>query len=176
MLENADQKAGNDIDSCNENAGDGITLRKPRSSVHGSKKFCFFGQIASANPGLFLIDQTRTQVRVNRHLFSGQGIQCESGRDFRYADRAVVNDDVLNRNQHEKNNHADYVVSPDYKVSESLNDFSGCGGTRVAVHQDQTCRGDIQREPKQRKQEQRCGEDTELNRFLDMHRDHQHDD
>ena len=110
--------------------------------------------------GLGFVDQSGVQVRVDRHLLAGQGIQSEARRDFGDAHRAVVDDDVLDRDQHQEDHRADDVVAAHHEAAERLDHLAGGDGAGVAVEQDQARRRNIQRQAEQRQQQQRGGKDV----------------
>ena len=176
MLQNTDQEAGEDVDAGDQDARDRIALRESRRAVHGAVELGFRGELFAARPGFCFVDQAGVQVRVDRHLLAGQGIQREARGDFRDADRAMVDDDVLNRDQHQEDDDADDVVAADNEVAERFDDVARGAGAGVAVQQDQPRGGNIQREPEEREQQQCRWEGAELDGLRDVHRDHQHDD
>ena len=102
-----------------------IALREPRRAVHRSVELGFGRKLFAARAGLCFVDQAGVQVRVDRHLLSGQRIQRESRRDFRDADRAMVDDDILNRDQHQEDDDTDDVVAADDEVAEGLDHVAG---------------------------------------------------
>ena len=62
MLQNADQKAGDDVDAGDQNAGHGIALREARCAVHGAVEFGFLGQILAA-PARASFSSIRPELR-----------------------------------------------------------------------------------------------------------------
>ncbi len=64
----------------------------------------------------------------------------------------MVDDDVLDRDQHQKDDGADDVIAADHEVPERLDHISSRRGSQIAVHQDEAGRGNIQRQTKQRQQ------------------------
>ena len=164
VLQDADQEAGDDIDAGDQDAGDRVALREARCAVHGAVEFGFAGQLFAALAGFGFVDQAGVQVGIDRHLLAGQGIQGEARGDFRDAHRAMVDDDVLDGDQHQEDDRADDVVAADHEVSEGLDHVAGGGGSGVAVQQDQARGGDVQRQAEQRQQQQRGGKDAELDR------------
>ena len=103
MLQNADEKPGDNINAGDDDAGDGVALGKTRSSVHGAVEFRFPAQFAPPAPRFSFIDQPAVQVGIDRHLLAGHGVQGEARGYFRNTDRTVVDDDILDGDQHGKN-------------------------------------------------------------------------
>ncbi len=144
MLQDADQKSGHNIDDGDEDAGDGVPLGEPGCAVHGAVELGFIGDLFSADPRLTFIDQASVQIRIDRHLLAGHGVQRETGGHFRDAHGAVVDDHELNRQQHQEDHHADHVASADYEIPERFDDLACRGGSRISVQQNGARRGDVQ--------------------------------
>ena len=102
MLQHADQESGDDVDAGNDDAGDGVALGETRSAVHGAVKFSFAAQIFPAAPRLGFVNQAAVQVGVDGHLLAGHGVQREAGGNFGNAHRAVVDNHILDGDQHQK--------------------------------------------------------------------------
>ena len=94
---------GDDVDGRDQNARHRVALREAGGAVHRAIKFRFRRQVLAARARFGFVDQPGVQIRIDRHLFAGQRIQSESRGDFRNAHRAVVDDHVLNRDQHQEN-------------------------------------------------------------------------
>ena len=140
MLQHADQEAGDDVDAGDQDAGHGVALREAGCAVHGAVEFRFGGQLLAARARFGFVDQPGAQIGIDGHLLAGQGIQGEAGGDFRDAHRAVVDDHVLDGDQHQEDHGADDVVAAHHEVAERLNHFAGRDCPGVAVHQDQARR------------------------------------
>ena len=120
-----------------QNAGDGVALGEARGAVHGAVEFGFGGQRFAAALGFGLVDQPGVQIGIDRHLLAGQGIQGEARRHFGDAHRAVVDDDVLNRDQHQEDHRADDVVAAHHEAAEGVDHVARGRGAGVAVQQNQ---------------------------------------
>ena len=59
-------------------------------------------------------------------------------RDFRNTNRAVVDHDVLDHDQNQKDDDSDRVVSADHKLSECLDDVARGAHSLIAVEKNQT--------------------------------------
>ncbi len=175
MLQDANQKAGDDIDRRDEDGRHRIPLRETRGPVHGAIEFRLARQHLAPGARFVLIDQSGIQVRIHRHLLARHGVQSEARRDFRNADRAVIDHHVLDGDQHQEDHYADDVVAAHHESSERLDHFSRGRGSRISVQQDQARRRNIQGQAEQRHQQQRGRKDAELHRFRDVERDQQYD-
>ena len=173
MLQDADQESGHDIDDGDEDAGDGVALGEAGGAVHGAVELGFARDLFSAGARLTFVDQARVQIGIDRHLLAGHGVQGEPRGDFRDAHRAVVDDHVLNRDQHQEDHHADHVVAADHEIPERLDHLACRGSSRISVQQNGARGGDVQRQAEQRQQQQGGGEHAELDGPLDVQRDQQ---
>ncbi len=176
VLQDADQKAGHDIHAGDDDAGDGIALREAGGAVHGSVELGLAAQIAAAAARFGFIDQPAVQIRVDGHLLAGQGVQSEARGDFGNAHRSVVDDDVLNGDQHAENHRADDVVAAHHEAAESFDDMAGRGSSGISIEQNEARRRHVERQTEKRQQQQHGGEDAELHRPADVHGHHHHDD
>ena len=84
-----------------------------------------------------LVDQAGIQIRIDGHLLAGHGVQGESRGNFRDAHRAVIDDHILDGDQHQEDHHANDVVAAHHERAEGLNHFSGRRGAGVAIEQNQ---------------------------------------
>ena len=170
VLEDADREAADDVDECDDDAGDRIAADELARTVHRSVEVGFLRDVRAALAGLVLADQAGVQVGVDRHLLAGHRVQGEARRDFRDAARAVRDHDELDHDQDHEDDHADRVVAADDEGAEGLDDLAG-----LAVQQDQAGGRDVQRQPEERQDQQHRGEGAELQRLLDVEADHEHD-
>ena len=88
----------------------------------------------------------------------------------------MVDDHVLNRDQHQEDHRADDVVSADHEASERFDHVSRGRRAGIAVQQNQPRGGNVQSQAVQRQQQQRGGKNAEIDRPADVHRHHHHDD
>ena len=58
------------------------------------------------------------EVGVDCHLPAGHRVQRESGGDLGDADRAMIDDDILNGDQDEEDHRADDVIATDHEAPE----------------------------------------------------------
>ena len=81
-MHHADKQATNQVDHQDHNASYGITFDKFTGTVHRAIKIGFAGNFIPAGTGLFLRNQTRVKISINRHLFTWHRIQRKTGRHF----------------------------------------------------------------------------------------------
>jgi hypothetical protein len=74
----------------------------------------------------------------------------------------VVDHDILNGDQHQEDDRADDVIAADYEAAKGTDHFPGGRCTGIAVEQDQPRRRDVQRQAKERQQEQGSGKRREF--------------
>ena len=148
-LEDADQKSGEDIDGGDQNGGQRVALAEARRAVHRAVEFRFLGDHFAARAGLLLVDQPGVQVRVDGHLLAGHGVQGEARGDFRGAHRAVVDHQILNRDQRDEDDEADHVIAAHDELPERCDHAAGRGRAFVSVQQNPAAAGDVQRNAEQ---------------------------
>ena len=76
-------------------------------------------------PRLALVDDAGVQVGVDRHLAAGHRVEGEPRRHFRDAHRAVVDDEELDRDEHEEHDDADDEVAADDELAERHDHVAG---------------------------------------------------
>src|SRR5690606_16246167 len=89
VTEITDDDAAENIDGGDDEACDRITTHEFGSTVHGAEERAFLLQFAAPALGFLVIDHACRQVRVDRHLLAGDGIEGEAGADFRDTRRTL---------------------------------------------------------------------------------------
>jgi hypothetical protein len=154
VLHDADDQAGDDVDAGDEHRRQRVALGEADGSVHRAVEVGFLADSIAPRTRFLLVDDAGVEVCVDRHLAAGQRVEGEAGRDFRDADRAVVDDDELNGDQDEEHHDADNEVAADDELSERHDDVAGGIHALRTVHQHQARGRDVQRQPDQRQQEE----------------------
>ncbi len=176
MLEHADDEARHDVDARDEHRGERVALREADRAVHRAVEVGFAPDPVAPRPRLALVDQSGIQIGVDRHLAAGHRIEGEPRRDFRDANRAVVDDDELNRNQHQEHDHADDEIAADDELAERHDHVAGGVDAFLPVHENQARGRDVERQPHQRQQQQQRREDRKFDRLPHVDdRQQQHD-
>src|SRR5262249_34977980 len=101
--------------------------------------------------------------------------QSKARGNFSSAHRAVVDDQILNCDQCEKNDETNNVVAANNELAESLNDASGRGGSFGPMQKNAPAAGDIEGNTEQRKKQEQGGKNGELHRLEDVKRGQQND-
>ncbi len=167
-LKDSDEESGDDVDGGEQNGGERVALAEAGGSVHGAVELGFAGDGFAAGAGLLLVDESGVEVGVDGHLLAGHGIEGEARGDLGGAHGAVADDQELNGDERDEEHEADHVVAADDKLSEGRNDVAGGGGSFIAVEQNAAGAGKIERQAKEREQQQQAGEDGELHRAKDV--------
>ena len=162
QLKYADQESRDDVDGGDQNRGEGVALAETSRAVHRSVKFRFACDLFAAGARLRFVDQTGIHVRVDGHLLSGQSIQSEAGGHFRGAHSAMVDDQILNRDQREEDHEAHDVVAADDELPEGLDHVACRRRAFVAVQKNAAAAGDIQRNAEQGQKQQQGRENGKL--------------
>ena len=95
--------------------------------------------------GLGLIDVAGAHVVVDRHLLARHGVEAESGGDLSDALATLGDDHELGDRDDQEDDETDGNVATDHEVAERTDDLAGVG-----LKQDEPRRGDGDREPEQR--------------------------
>ncbi len=90
MAEEADGDAAHDVDRRDDEARDGVAAHEFRGAVHGAEEGTLFLEFAPAQLRHLVVDDTSRQVRVDRHLLAGNGVEGEARADLGDACRALV--------------------------------------------------------------------------------------
>ena len=160
-----------EVDASDDDAGNGIAADELGCTVHRPVKLGLARQMIAPPPGFGFVDGPRVQLRIDRHLLARHRVQDETRRHFRDAPGAFRHDDELNDDENPEDDEPDQQMPLHNVVAERADD-----GPRLAVQQDSACRRDIQREPKQRGQQQHRWEHGEVERLLRPQRDQQQQD
>ena len=86
------------------------------------------------------------QIGINRHLLAGHRVEGKACGHFGNALGTLCNDDKVHNNENNEHDKADDGITADDKVSERSNNLTG-----IAVEEDKSCRRDIQRQSKERR-------------------------
>ena len=82
LLEIADGKPADDVDQRNDNARDGVTAHKLRSTVHRTVEVSFAVDVLTPLAGFGFVDDAGVQVRVDGHLLARHAVESEPRRHF----------------------------------------------------------------------------------------------
>ena len=73
-------------------------------------------------------DRARIQIGIDRHLLTGHGVQCKSGRNLCHTLGTFVDDHKLYDDQNDKHDTADNNIIATYILSESTHHITGITG------------------------------------------------
>ena len=175
MHHRPDRQTAEDVDHQDEDARGGVAAYELAGAVHRTVEIRFRADLRAARPRLFLVDQAGVQIRVDRHLLARHGIKGEARTDLGDASGALGDDHEVDDGEDDEDHDTDGIITADDERSERLDDVTGRCRAVVPVHQHHACGGDIQRQPKQRCDQQHSRENREVERLADReHRDHDH--
>ena len=176
VLRDADDDAADDVDGDDQKAGDGVAAHEFGGAVHGAEEvgFRFQGLAPFARGGF--VDQAGGEIGIDRHLLAGHGVQAEARGDFGDAARTLGDDDEVHDHQDREHDQADHEIALHDQLAEGLDHIAGAGGAVIAVAQDQPRRGEVERQPHHRGDQQDGREGREFQRLLDEHAGHQDQD
>ncbi len=175
LLQGADQQAGHNIDRRDQDRGQRVALVEARRPVHGAVELRFARDGLAPPPRLGLVDQSRIQVRVDRHLLAGKRVESEPRRHFRGAHGAVRNHQKLNRNQGQEQHEAHHVVAAHHELAEGFDHLSRRGRSLLSVQQNAPGRSDVQREPEESQQQKQRRKHRKLDSAPDLYRGEEDD-
>ena len=149
-LKHTNDNAGNKVNGCNDNGHDRIALDDFGCTVHCTIEICFFLNFITANTCFLFCDQSGTHVCVNCHLLTRHCVQGKASCDFRYTFCTFGDNNKLHQNNDEEDEDTNNNIALNYKIAKCLNDLT----CFAALRQNQTCRGNIQPQTKQSRNEQ----------------------
>ena len=154
LLHDADHHAADDVDHHDEQAGDGVAAHEFRGAVHGAEKAGFVLQGLAAAPRVLLVDQAGGEIGVDRHLLAGHGVEVEARRHFGDAAGALGDDHEVDDHQDREDDDADDEIAAHDEIAERLDDVAGGVGALVAVGENEPRRGEVERQPQHRRDQQ----------------------
>jgi hypothetical protein len=154
VSDRAEHQAADDVDDEDEDAGDGIALHELGGAVHRAVEIGFGGDFLAARLGFVRRQQPGIEVRVDRHLLAGHGIQGEAGGHFRDAAGALGDHDEVDDHQDREDEDADGIIAADQEIAKCLDDVAGGVRSLMSAHQNDACGCDVQRQPHQCREQQ----------------------
>ena len=164
VLQHTNGNTANDVDRKNQQAGNGVALHKLGRTVHGAVEIRFLGDFGTTMLGLILIDQAGVQVRINRHLLAGHGIQRETGAHLGDPAGTLGHDQEVDDHQDRKHHQTHGVIAADQNGAEGFDHFTGGIAAFVAVQQNNPGRRHVQGETQKCGYQQDCREGRKLHR------------
>ena len=144
--DHADDDAAHEVDKRNEQRHHRVALDDLGGAVHSAVEVGLLLDLAPAEAGRLLVDQSGGEIRVNGHLLAGHGVQREAGGHLGHALGALGDDDELHQHDDEEDHHADDDVAAGDEVAEVLNNLTGVApgedrpGARHVQTQSEQCR------------------------------------
>ncbi|CAM5192314.1 hypothetical protein CDEF62S_05134 [Castellaniella defragrans] len=169
MLCHADDQPAQDIDHHDEQARHRVAADELACAIHGAVELGLLPHFGPALARILLADQARIQIGVDRHLLARHRIQRETGAHFGDPARALGDHDEIDDHQDDEHYNPDRKISADQKVPEGLDDVSGRRRPPVPVEQHHSGRGHVQRQAKQRGEQQHRRKGGEVQRLAREH-------
>ena len=167
LLHDADDDAADEVDAGDQDAGHRVALDELRGTVHRAVEVGFLGDLGAPLARLLVGDLAGVEVGVDRHLLARHGVEGEARAHLGHAPGAVRDHHELDDHEDQEDHEADDDVAADDEVAERGHDVAG-----VAVQQDQTRHGHVDREPEQRGQQQQRREGRQVERARHVERGH----
>ena len=151
----ADDEAAGDVDRRDEDADPHVAGDELAGAVHRAVEVRLPLQLGLPGGGLLRADQTGAVLRVDRHLFARQRFQREAGGHLGDAGRPLGDDHELHGDDEDEDDQTDHVSGrarrADHEGAERAHDLSREAG---ALRQDETGRGDVERQTEHRRDQQ----------------------
>ena len=154
MLHDADHETAHDIDHENQDSRHRIATHKLACAIHGTVEIGFLRHFGASFLGFFLRENTGVEICIDRHLFAGHGVEGKARADFRNAASALSHHHKIDDHQNREHHQANRIVAPHHEFTKGLDHLTRRIMTRMSVEQDHACRGDVQRKPQQRRDQQ----------------------
>ncbi len=176
VLHHADDEAADDVDEEDHDAGDGIPLHEFGGTVHGAVEVRFLSHVLTALLGLFLVDETGVQVRIDGHLLAGHGVKGEAGAHLGDPARTLGDHHEVDDHQDHEDDDAHGIVAADHHVAERLDHMACRRAAVVAFQQHHPGGGNVEGEPQQGGDQQHSGEGGKFQGAAGIDRHQQHHD
>ncbi|MNO92172.1 hypothetical protein D3C76_837370 [compost metagenome] len=133
VFEDTNTDPADDVDHQHHNPGDGVTTDKLRGTVHRAVEIGLFRHLFTPISRLFLVNQPRIEVGVDRHLLAGHRIEGKARRDFRNTLSTFGDHHKVDNHQDDEYHKADDEIAADDDLSECLDNFTGSAFSLVTV-------------------------------------------
>ncbi len=111
MPEITDDDAAENVDGGDDEARNRIAADEFRGAVHRAEERAFLFQLAAAALRLLLIDDAGGQVRIDRHLLAGNGVEGKACADFSDTRRTLGDDDEVDGDQDQEDDQTDNEIA-----------------------------------------------------------------
>ena len=178
LLQHTDQESAHDVGEHDHQTGDRVAAHEATRAIHGAVEVRLAKQFLAAATRFGGVDGTAGQIRIHRHLTTGQRVERESRGDFTHAHRTARDHDELHHHQHGEHAQAHDGIAASAKQAEGLDDAAGAGsgtGRRCRIGaEDQSRAGHVEAQSQQRGAQNKCGEHAEIKRPSHAGRGRQH--
>ena len=174
VADHAQHQPADHIDRQDQQRGDRIALHELAGAIHRTVEIRLGGDFAAAGLGFIGGDEACGEIRVDRHLLAGQGIEGEARGHFGNAPRALGDDHQVDDHQDQEHEQPDREIAADQEGGKRLDHMACRRRAFVPVDQHHARGSDVEREAQQRGEQQHGREGTEIERLVDVHRGHQH--
>ena len=176
MLDDADEQSRDQIDGHDHDRGDRVASHELADTIHGGVKIRLASEVAAPPPRFFFADTAGVQVGVDRHLLARHRVEGKARGDFGDAARALGHHREVDNRDHDEDHDSDCVVVAHDDAAERLDNAARRARAEVAMEQDEPGRGDVERQPQQRRHQQHGRERGKIQRAAVGRRNHQHRD
>ena len=157
VVDDADEQPAEDVDQRDHDAGNGVAADEFAGTVHSPEEVGLPGDFLASSLGFALVDDSRVQIGVDRHLPPGHAVQGETRGDFTDARGAFGDHHELNHHDNDEDDQPDHDIVAGNELAEGADHFAGGFEFRGAsVGEDEPRGGHVEHQPEKRGgQEQR---------------------
>ena len=154
VLGGADDRAAEQIDEYDQDAGDGVAPHELAGAVHGAVEVGLLAHLLTADDGLRLGDDAGIQIGVDRHLPARHRVQGEARAHFRDPAGALGDHHEIDDHEHHEHDHAYRVIAAHDELAERGDDMARRVRAGMAVDQHDAGRGDVEPQAQQGRAQQ----------------------
>jgi hypothetical protein len=169
-----DHDAADQVEDDDHERRDRIAFDELAGAVHRAVKIRLSLHDGAFAAGRFGVEHAGVDLGIDRHLLAGHRVEREARRNFRDALRTRSDNDELDRHQDREDDQPDDQVAAHDEGSEGRDDRAD-PAFEMALGEDQPRRRNVERQTKERRDQQRGSKRRELERFRDRDADEQHD-
>ena len=151
-LPHADRDPPHDVHDSDHDPCNGVALYELECAVHRAVERTLARELSTPPSGLGSIDRPGAHFGIDRQLLAGQSIEREPCGDFGHAFSTAGDHQVLHQRDDAEHHRAHHVVPVNHERPKGTDHRP-----RVAVSENQACRRDFEREPKEGGEQQDRG-------------------
>ena len=170
-LQDSNGEPADEVHHRDHDRRDRVASNELGGAVHGPVEVGLVGDLTTAASRVEFTDRARSSVGVDGHLLAGHPIEGEARGDLSDATGPRGDHDELDDDQDEEDDESNDDRTTDDEVTETRHHHAG-----VAVQEDLTGHGHVEREAEHGRDQHQRGEHREIEGSLPLHGGEQHED